>query len=505
MAAGWEQGASVRERTETLTRVVVVIQLMITVPLAYALNVWQDDAYTLASTSNGPLHAIHQAIYFEQNEPFYFAFMSLWRAVSHSYFFARFFSVLCAAATVYLLPKLLRRYLPEIAPEWIVVAVAFNPFLIWAAVEIRLYALVVLLSSLLLLTFHDAFLADRPSRAATIAYGVLCIIASYTQYYLIFLMLAQAVVLVGFRRWNALKRQSITGVIAAVAFVPMLATVPGQLSNFHGSFAAPRSPLTPAKTLAEVLAQYVLPLTWALHHRVLYAALLVAAVLGAVAVIARRGWNTGHDLTIVWMTSATFAIFALAVYAAKAHVIGRHGALLFVPIMLSSFAIVGLVRDPPRGRATTALALVMLACSFGALVQAYRPLAKVGDWARVTRYLASRERPGQPIVVFEAENVVPLAYYYRGPNPIIGIPMDVDFHTYDVARFVLRDGAQIDRRLARVPGEHREIWLVTGKYCSALNIDFGCGILERYVREHYTTLSTSQFYGAEVRLLRRAP
>ncbi|TAM74862.1 hypothetical protein EPN44_10120 [bacterium] len=501
IADGLATQARNQPRVATLTFVMVVAQLAITVPLAYVLNVWQDDAYTLASTAGSLRHAIHQAIFFEQNAPLYFALMVLWRAVSSSYFVARLFSVLCAAGVVYVLPKLLQRYLPDVQPAWIMLAVAFNPFLIWAALEIRLYALVILLSTLLLLTFYDAFLIRRPSRGHQLAYAALCIISAYTQYYLLALIVAQGLVLVLRRRWRALGTYVAIGVVAMLAFVPMLRVLPAQLANFRGSFVAPHTPLVPATTLAEILLQYVVPLTVIPHHKALYAALIIAALAGGFA--ARRYAGAKTNLLIGLMLAPAFVLFSLVIFAAGEHILNRHAASLFVPTVMTAFAALTIFREPARGRAVAAVGLLILASSAVTLVSTYRPMAKAGDWTRLTSYLEARERPGQPILVFEAENAVPLAYYYRGPNPIVAIPVAVDFRTYNVDRFVLHDGAQIAAQLARIPGDHRTLWLVTGQYCRALNIDFGCDTLERYVRDHYETLSAARFYGSELRELRR--
>ncbi|TAM86017.1 hypothetical protein EPN42_14005 [bacterium] len=484
-----------------LTLVLVLAQLAITVPLAYALNVWQDDAYTLASTAGSLRHAVHQAIFFEQNAPLYFALMVLWRAMSSSYFVARLFSVLCAAAVVYALPKVLQRYLPDVQPAWIMAAVAFNPFLIWTALEIRLYALVILLSTLLLLTFYDAFLAPRPPRGALTAYAVLCVISAYTQYYLLVLIVAQGLVLMLWRRWRALRTYAAVGAIAALAFAPMLRILPAQLANFRGSFIAPHTPLAPATTLAEILLQYVVPLTVLPHHKALYAALVIGALAWAFA--ARRHAGAKANVLIGLMLASAFVLFSLVVFAAGEHILNRHAASLFLPAVMTAFAATTMFHEPVRGRAVAAVGLLILASSAVTLVSTYRPMAKVGDWARLTSYLEARERPAQPILVFEAENAVPLAYYYRGPNPIVAIPTAVDFRSYNVDHFVLHDGAQIAAQLARIPGDHRTLWLVTGQYCRALNIDFGCDTLERYVRDHYETLSTAHFYGSELRELRR--
>ncbi|TAM62525.1 hypothetical protein EPN52_00285 [bacterium] len=502
-AKGWSAETRSRLRPVAVTLALICAHLLITLPLAYLLNVWQDDAYTLASTSHGLRYAIHQAVFFEQNAPFYFAVMALWRIIGPSYVVARLFSVLCAAGVVALLPALLRRYLPEARPAWIILAFAFNPFLIWAAVEIRLYALVILLSALLLLTYYDAFLTPRPSLRALAAYTLLCVVSAYTQYYLLALVAAQGILLLPLRRRLALTRFAGSVVVTALAFLPMLRLLPQQLSGFRASFIAPSTPLVPAQALAEYLLQFVLPLTAIPHHHLVYTVLLLMAAAGAVT--ARLRAPARPNLLMGTMLALDFALFALAVFAAGEHLIIRHAASLFVATLITAFSVATLYREPVRSRAVVILALTVFASSAITLAVTYRPLAKIGDWARLTAYLESHEQPGQPVLVFEAENAVPLAYYYRGSNAIVPIPTAVDFRTYNVDRFVLRDGAQVATRIAAIPGEHRTLWLVTGRYCHALNIDFGCDVLERYVRSRYRTLATRTFYGSELRLLQRAP
>ena len=112
--------------------VAVSTMLLFALPLAYVLNVWQDEAYTLHTTSGTLAYAFHESIGFEQNAPLYFLLLTLWRHIDGSVFFLRLFSVLCCAGTIVLTPALARRYLPRIDPIFPTLAVACNPFFIWA-------------------------------------------------------------------------------------------------------------------------------------------------------------------------------------------------------------------------------------------------------------------------------------------------------------------------------------------------------------------------------------
>ncbi len=142
---------------------------------------------------------------------------------------------------------------------------------------------------------------------------------------------------------------------------------------------------------------------------------------------------------------------------------------------------------------------VAVLASSVALVRTYDALAKPGDWIRATAYLQAHEQPGQPIVVFQAENSLPLLHYYRGSNRVVPIPAGVDFRRYDVSRFVIRDPAMLERVVPTAP----KIWLVTAGECASANIQFGCDALAGFVARHYRVESSASFYGSQVQLLAR--
>lgn len=480
-------------RIRTLASLAVVANLAVTLPLAWILNVWQDEAYTLHSTAHGIGYAVAEALHFEQNAPLYFAFLAAWRYLDGSVFFLRLPSVLFIAATVWLTPQLARRYLPKVDPSFVAFAVALNPFAVWAGAEMRVYALTVLISALLLLAFYDGFLAPRTSKAAIVAYAACVAIALYTQYYLAFLIAAQGVTLLVYRRRSVLWYGGACAV-AAVAFVPMLAILPSQVKGFKSPFVAPSLPSS-FLTLAKILVHYALPLQFP-HANAIYA--LFALSVAALAIALRKRLTAGGDGTIVLIAAFAYAFFALGTYAGGVHVLYRHGASLFVPCALSVFAATTFVQPPLRRSASAAWLCVSIAASLTSLLFTYAPLAKPGDWVRVTNYIEAHETVGEPIVVFEAENALPLSFYYRGPNRIVPIPQGVDFRAYDVSKFVIRDDAQLE---STIP-QGTPIWLVTAGECRSDNVRFGCNTLEGFVRSRYTVVSDVPFYGSRVRLLR---
>ena len=358
--------------------------LALTVPLAAILNVWQDEAYTLQTTSRGAGYAFHQAIGFEQNAPLYFVVMALWRHAGDGIFFLRLFSVLCIAATVLLIPGLARRYVPQVDGVLVAAVVACNPFVVWAAVELRVYALIVLMSALLLRTFFDAFVEENPSRWAAIAYAVCVGLALYTQYYLAFLVAAQAATLLFYNR-RALPAFVLAGGAAALAFVPMLAIVPGQVQNFKSIFAPP-SIVQTCINLAGIGLRYLLPLPL-LHAKNAYVVCVVVALLALT--FARPSLKAVGRSPIVAMTGFAFAFFAAGTYLSGVHVLDRHAASLYVPVTLAIFAVLTTARFANRRRAVLLWSALVMALSLFTLVWTYRHLAKPGDWARAAAYRSS--------------------------------------------------------------------------------------------------------------------
>jgi uncharacterized membrane protein len=484
----------VATRSTALAVAAVAVVLAIALPLAFTLNIWQDEAYTLNTTAHGFAYALHQAISFEQNAPLYFLIVVILRRFGEDIFFLRTFSVLCAAATVALVPGLVRRYVPNADGALLAIVVACNPFLIWAAVELRAYALMILMSALLLQTFYDAFMKERASGWATVGYALCVALALYTQYYLAFIVAAQGLtVLLWYRR--RLIAFIAAFVAGCLAFVPMLLTIPGQVQNFRSGFESP-SLIGSFATLAAILWHYLLPLTFR-HSSLVYGVLTVAVI--AALTYYRPSLTVAGGGAIVLITSCAAVLFAAGTYEAGVHILNRHAASLYVPSTLSAFAVVAALKAPLRFRAAAVLAATAIILSLATLVVTYRALANPGDWIRVEAYLRSHERPGEPIVVFEAENALPLAYYYRGPNSIVPVPRGVDFHTYDVTDFVIRDESQ----LQSVMPQALRVWLVTAGDCTASNVRFGCSKLERYVDGRYRVLSDARFYGSRVRLLER--
>jgi hypothetical protein len=102
--------------------------LALTIPLAWKLNLWIDEASSLATSGKTLLFAVRQAFSYELQAPLYFALLNLWRIPSESIFHARLFSVACTVLMLILVVGITRRYLLKLHPAWLVGVLALHPF-----------------------------------------------------------------------------------------------------------------------------------------------------------------------------------------------------------------------------------------------------------------------------------------------------------------------------------------------------------------------------------------
>ena len=481
----------------------VAANVCIALTLSALLNMDTDESYTMHTTSGSAHYALTESLRFEFQPPLYFAGMWAWRQINDSVFFGRLFSVLCIAVTIVLVWALSKRIAPATNPAWLTSAVALNPFVIWCAVEMRVYALVMLLSTLLLLTFFDGFVAPIRSRAAQVGFAVTAIVGLYTFYFIGFLLVGFGAALLAMRRWRALAAFAVGIVAVGLAFAPLAALVGRQASASVNDFGERFSFVDALAILAKVLALAAMPIRWAQWHG-LWLIFLVALAVFAVHVV--------RSMAAAWPPRATPQLAATACAVAVASIAfaaaltytqqplaNRYVAFLFVPLMAAGYAAFSAFDNYVR-RALAAVALgVALLAGGVSLVYEYGPIAKTGDWYRVASYLMHQEQPDQPILVFEAEAAVPLTYYYRGTNQLVPVPRALDMQTYDLHALALTSERDVAAALARVPGTHRYIWVVTTDYCSTGALDFNCPAFESYLAKHYAVVRQLSFYKSTLR------
>lgn len=459
--------------------------------LAYRLPLWADEAYTLATTSGSLAKAAHQAVGFELQPPLYFMVLWLWRSLNRSLLWGRALGVLCVGTAAWLASRLSRRVAPGLSPAWTAAIFAFNPLSIWSAVELRPYPMALLLGMTLVTAFPSSLLAESSGRRTAVRYGVLSTVALYTQYYLGFLLPAQAAALaiLGPRRRIRVYLAILCAV--GVASLPIVPWVLDQLPA-QAPFGSDGLSVGDVVALLGRGLRYIVPTP--LSHQRSWLELVGIVPLALVVVASRK--RTGQwSREALWFACIVLAASGCAALAAllvgPENTSERHTIAILPPSLL---LLVALCRQTPL-RLSRAVLAVLILLDAALLVRQYRPLSKDGDSAHVAGYLDGAARPGEPIFVFPGPNVLPLRFYQRGISPIVALPMEPSLDTFDQTRFPIPDSIALIRRFSEYPPARCALWLVVEPTGKDLGLDFGQPVLEEYVAAHYRELERREFAG----------
>lgn len=498
----------------------ILLHLCITLPLASVLNIWVDEAYTLNTTDHGVIFAVTQSLTFENQPPLYFGLLSGWRLLNDSILFARGFSILSTVLAIATCYPLSRRYLPEWPPWLLPMLVAFHPYTIWAAVEIRVYGLTIWLSALLLLFFFDGYLSKTVSPKGKGWYLLVVVLTLMSHYGFFCLLIAQTVSLWG----HSTRKQSLyhllTLTFAGLCAFPTLLTVlshrvvipmrsAGRLEEWVLSLKAVlgrvSSDLIPLTNFSNEIPTRNLDGLKILRYFCLGILILI--------MLYNRLKLTTVQRQLTMMLCADVVVMSIVLMLTHTTVQGfRYGFHLFLMTLLWAGAILSTTSSWMSLKALRRVLVGGLVSIYVlSLSLTYAPLAKDGDWRRVTAYLHQMERVNQPIFLFTGEGELPLARYYKGINPLIALPNPMGEETFDIRKLVIEDEQSLYDLLIR-DNPVETFWLITSPsfvidglqtgQCELYNINLNCQILNQFLAQYYQIEVEKSFWRSHVAKLK---
>lgn len=420
-------------------------------------SLWTDEVYSLITTTGSLSHTFHRAAEYELQPPLYFLILNLWRRLSPAPQFARALSTLCAVGCVVGLGAITRQLRLARGPSAPLLA-AVTPGVVWAASEVRVYALMLALATGTLYFFLRLTVGEtRHPRRDAACYAVLAYALIMTGYYGGFLVAGQWLAAVAVRRWKA-----VTAALAVVA-MGLLPWIPRIAAQAH-AHPKPIAPFTGVADAAFGLSQLFLQaylgatplLTW--PH---VTALLIAVGLGLVILRLLGGAMGLEERALVICAVVPMAIIAALRITATVSILPRY-ALLIGPTLL---ALASLWASRPQSavvRRVTAGVVGAVLCA--GLVAFEWHGAEVTDWRGVTALLA-RERSDttQPVLVTPAQDALGLQYYYPGPGIVGGMPADFDLARYRPEAYDIHDTAQVLARFDTT-GARTGVWIVASRW-----------------------------------------
>jgi hypothetical protein len=458
-----------------------------------------DEEYALASTAHGLAYALHRALYYELQAPVWFGIVALWRALDPSVAFARLFSIACAAGACFALRSIALRLRPQLDPFAFVALVVLNPFFVYAALEVRVYAFALLLGALSWIAFYDGYLAGE-SRAARVRFGLLALLSIYTFYYLGFMLVGCVAALLTARRFTALRAFVPLVVALALASVPALLVIRSTFSEVRA--ALPPMSGASLRAFVEPVLLFALPTGYrwsevpaleALSR--IYKPLVIA--LSAILLIARPRIGA-RELAVAALAAAIWLAYPLVYLVVHVRFeVPRHYVTLFVPLTAAAYALLATLAAGRRRLALGAVLAAYVACCVLTLWSTYGTLSKAGDMRRVGAYVSAHAGRGDLVLVFAPDAKPAFQRFYAGPAPVVAFPSEPDPERYDTAAYVVHSIAEADAALDRL-APHKRLWFVLYGRCAPSSDNYGCFNVSAALRARFPAARVADFYEAEV-------
>ena len=474
----------------------LVVYTGLMIYLCYELNIWMDEAYTLDTTSSrySLSGVIHQSYYFESQPPVYFVLLWLWRKISDAVVFARMFSLISVGLAAWYFFRSARLISGTETSKWLVILFLLNPFTLFAALEIRLYAFLLFLSSMAVYHYMKYYTSN--AKKNLYIFLLICLVALYTQYFFTFLIAGFIFSTLVFKGW---KQAFIVGLYVlpvVLLFLPNVLFMSEQLGMVQSEKQA-ISVLGRMNLVLHSPQNLLLSLETLLTGRLLRVAILVTcAGLFVYSYIAASKQNNSSATDYFKVTNFSILTGAaiVALLAAFIAVTGiDHQDRYFtiaLPLFMLSFALIG-IHGIFIGRAIFAGFVVYYAFLF---VYHYIDPVKQYDYKKVAGFVEHRARPGEPVLFYHSTLVLPFKYYYKGNNPLAPLPHDVRMDTSYMVN--VNDTAELKKSMEAISGNPSSYLLISDLNLPKYKDDPNRKMVNDYLAGHYNITLDTLYYGS---------
>jgi ribosomal protein S24E len=322
--------------------------------------------------------------------------------------------------STFVFKKTLKLFFPKYYSIGAVVLFMLNPFTVWAALEIRLYALLILLTLSSVYFFFQGFYLRK--NQYKIWFVIIGILGVYTQYYFVFLLVALSILLFVSKGWRSFFNYCLWALMIAVIFSPNFIFIKDQMSMHEetqlqyawysriGSISS--SPLQFLFSLNELNLQ--LSFRWT--------ALLCSCILFLILLFKQyREFKKEYTVDFILICQLFVPILALLVIFNSLYSLSdlfytqRYLTILF-PFICLMFPLLSVQNNFIK----VLLYLVISVIYIFLLAFIYSPpYIKGPDVIKATHYIQKNELPAEPVIFRDKSLVLVFKHYYHGDNKLI--------------------------------------------------------------------------------------
>ena len=471
--------------------IIPLIYLIVIIPSAYYFNIWIDEVYSLNTTSHNLSYTIAQSLSTESQPPLYFILLFFWRQINSSIFFSRLLSIIFIVITLLLIPGLSRRYVPKLNPLWFQLLVFLHPTTFWMGIEIRCYALVLLISALMLLLYYDAYLTGSHKIKLRILYVLLGIAGIFMQYYFSFFLFAGAFPFLLKKKWNTLKIYLIDMILPLISIAVILNVLLHQINTYENLNVTHQNFLSELFAIYRLFETHILALRYInAEDTPIYKYIIRIIILSGLVILYYKKLpilinKLKSDQSMFIQVIVFFILF----YSVQ---LIYGGSFLFYKYSLVAFFVIWIfwLNIATLNNKKFILYLNIIVFLITIIATLNKPLVKENDYPAIASYIETHESTNQPILIYRNETAMTFGYCYNGINKIIPIPFKIDFTLpYDPSLWIIKSPEHIKSFFKKIDNENiKRYWLVTDGAFQYYGVSFNYEILEDFIKQNFIVL-----------------
>lgn len=460
------------------------------------LVIWEDESYSLNTTANSLSKVLSLSYLFEGQPPAYFIILALWRKISYGILFARLSSILFIFLSAFVLDKIVKLIFEKIYSKWAVILFLLNPFTVWASLEIRLYALLILLCLSTIYLLYQIYFYNRTK--LKVFYVLVGIVGVYTQYYFVFFIISLSFIILLSKGWRTFFNFCLWSLIIAACFMPNFLFIGDQYA-MHQNTQVDISWHSKLSDIFYSPVQFlfaIYTMGWGLLGH--WIALLVAGFLFLFLFYNLYNEYKKHNIQeiktifeIIVPIISLLIIFAI-VFVVSDLVYLLHYLTIIFPFYAILYATIGIFSRRIKAIVYCSFVVYYLFLIFNVYHSSW---IKRHDSKSAALYAHRIEHANEPIVFRENTLLLTFKPYYQGNNLLVPVPVrkyDYNYYQNDV-----KDTTELKQLLENSIGKYESFLLINwdDRYVSIK--DLPNTKMDEFLNRHYRITVDTMIDGKE--------
>ena len=404
-----------------------VAYIVILLILAKKTVLWEDEVYSLHTTSQNINYAIKQSYNFEGQPPFYFILLTIWRKISDTLFFARLFSLVFALLSGLIIYKIFRNFIDEEVSVISAILFLLNPAIVFFSFEARLYSFIVFLSALSIYLFYKAYLLNSPKKNNLFLHAAVSVAGVFTQYFFVLLLLAQALALLLVLCWKKCIKYLLIHSVIGLFFSMNFLIIPFQVNAVRNDQFG--FDLLYLKTFLRTLQNFIFSFNLINFNLILRRLIIIIFFFWLVILFKRVQFNvkslfkTFNPINfIIIITLLIYFSIVILICLFNVDYNDRYMAILYPSFFIIFIFSLTLIKK------SFLIWAPLILIYYGFInYNSYSCFVKHYDYEQVAKYVERLEKDNEPILFYLSAHALPFQYYYKGSNEIVPLPVPVKF------------------------------------------------------------------------------